>query len=113
MDKLAKTILNSMKCPVCGGQIDMIEGVSKRGNNFSCVSGPYHYGMHFIHWEMPYRIDAEHVLIFNGSHAYDIHQSYYSGIIKLPQTSIIIRDVDAENRIIDGGNFKRFAYDKA
>jgi hypothetical protein len=113
MDKLAKTILNSMKCPVCGGQIDMIEGIPKRGNNFGCVSGPYHYSVNFIHWEIPYRIDAEHVMIFHGRHAYDVHQSYYSGLIKFPQTSIIIRDIDAENRIIDGGDFKRFAYDKA
>lgn len=119
MDKVAKQILNSLKCPICGSQIDLFEWakpVSKKGNNFGCVAEPSHYGLFFVHWELPYRIEKEDVMIYNGSHLYDIQQEHYiantSGRVKITRTRIYIRDIDEEFRIIDNGVFKTFAYNK-
>jgi hypothetical protein len=117
VDKVAKLILNSLKCPVCGGQIDMIHSyISKKGNNFSCVYDPIHYALNFAYEMVVPKILHETVSIYDESHLYDIKQTHFIGqppyCIPQPRTTISIRNVDKENRIIDSGIFKTFAYNK-
>lgn len=115
MDKIAKAMLNAMKCPICGNQIDLLDWalpVSKRGNNFGCVNDCTHYSMYFVHWDQPVRIATENVIVFDGNRLYDITQEHYLGVIPFPSTKILVREIDKENRIIDGGNFSTFQYDK-
>ena len=118
MDKFAKQILNSLRCPICGGQIDMIHSyISKKGNNFSCVYDSMHYALKFAHEIAVPKILHENVMIYNESHLYDIRQTYFIGhppyCIPQNSTSIFIRDVDKEHRIIDDGVFKTFTYYKS
>jgi len=91
MDPLQKTILNSLKCPVCGGQID---GITK----FYCASNEEHYQVFFNGDTFPYIISSEKVIVYNGKHQYEIIQTINS-------TAIYIWKVDGENRrIIDKVN---------
>lgn len=115
MDKIAKAMLDSMKCPVCGGQIDLFDWarpVSKRGNNFGCVRDNSHYGMYFNHWDQPPVILSETVSVIDVNRLYDIEQKHFMGTVPFPGTTILIRDVDKEGRTIDGGRFKRLSFDK-
>lgn len=114
MDKAAKLILNSLRCPLCGGQIDLRDiTINKRGNNFVCVNNATHYAIFFVHWEQPSRIEKETVMIYDGPHLYQIVQEYYVLGRSFINTRISIRDIDPEGRIIDKGKFKSLDYKKS
>lgn len=115
MDKAAKLFLNSLRCPVCRGQVDMFDWakpVSKRGHNFGCVYENYHYGIYFVHWEQPYRIELETATVCDKSHQYEIEQRGYVPGVKMGYTQIRIWDIDAEQRLINSSNFKSFGFNK-
>jgi hypothetical protein len=91
---------------------DWAKPVSKKGNNFGCVYDPKHYGIYFVHWEMPYRIEQETVMIQDSSHEYEILQtSHYIGK-PLVGTRIRMWDIDAEGRVIESSDFKDFNFNK-
>jgi hypothetical protein len=99
MDPLLKVILNTLKCPVCGGQIDGLD-------RFYCATNAEHYHVWFESDQIPYTIVAEKVIVYNGSHQYEIMQNTNS-------TTIYIWKVDAENRRIVGANpSKPLSFDK-
>src|SRR5574339_669465 len=116
MDKVAKLILNSLKCPVCGGQIDLISWTKldrkPKDQNFSCVDDPEHYGIWFVHWEQPVRIESEQATVYEGKHQYKVFQQHWFGGVQASSTKIVISEVDPEQRIIDSVEKKIFYYDK-
>jgi hypothetical protein len=91
LDPILKALLNSMRCPVCGAQID---GVSK----FHCASNLNHYSIKFETDTWPIRILSEKVIVNGDSRQYEIIQTVDS-------TAIYIWDLDGDNnRIIKKGN---------
>lgn len=115
MDKAAKLFLNSLKCPVCGGQIDLFEWakpVSKKGNNFGCVADPSHYGIFFVHWEQPFRLEQEIATVNVNGYQYEVIQHYWMGGLKVEITTIYIHPIDPEQRRIDGSKSKCVTFQK-
>jgi hypothetical protein len=115
MDKHLKTYLNSIKCPVCGAQVDMMDWanpVSKRGCNFFCVTTPAHYGIYYVHWEQPYRLEKELAIVADKKHEFEIEQTHHISVNPVTHTDIKIYDIDGEGRIIEGHKAKRFFYQK-
>lgn len=115
MDKVAKLILNSLRCPVCRGQIDLFDWakpVSKKGHNFGCVYDPTHYGIYFVHWDIPIRIEKETAVVCDKSHQYEIEQTSYVSGQPFLHTRIRMWDIDAEQRVVNSGEFKDFGFNK-
>lgn len=120
MDKAAKLILNSLRCPICKSQIDMLSYTytkKPRPFNYCCASNTEHYGLWFIHWEQPIRIESETAIVYDGCYQYEIKQQHagpglLSSAPKPDYTEIWVREVDAENRIIDNIKPKVFSYYK-
>jgi hypothetical protein len=105
-------MLNSMRCPICGGQIDLVGWKVKqptRKYNFGCVANWEHYRFFFVHWEQPPRIEYETVTLYEGRHQYVIIQYDSNGDNNI---EIFIYEVDAENRIIDTKKPSKFSYSK-
>lgn len=91
MDPLLKAILNYLKCPVCGGQI---EGVSR----FYCAASRDHYNVRFGSDTAPYIIASEKVILSDGTRQYEIIQNANS-------TTIYVWKVNGDNiRIVDKVN---------
>ena len=116
MDKVAKLMLNSLRCPVCGGQIDLISYTKldrkPKDQNFSCVYDPEHYGVFLVHWEQPPRIEIEQATVYEGKHKFHVKQYYYFNGVQNQFTNIVIREVDPEHRVVDKVMPKEFHYDK-
>ncbi len=115
MDKVAKLILNSLRCPVCRGQIDLFDAakpVSKRGHNFGCVYEPEHYGVYFVHWDLPIRIEKETAIICDKSRQFEIEQTSYVSGQPFLSTRIRMWDIDPEGRVINSSEFKDFNFNK-
>jgi hypothetical protein len=120
MDKAAKLILNSLRCPICKSQIDMLGHAQlshkkQRPYNYCCASNAEHYGLWFIHWEQPIRIESETAIVYDGCYQYEIKQQHSGPGLLAPKpdyTEITVRKVDAENRIIDNIKPKVFDYYK-
>jgi hypothetical protein len=116
MDKIAKQILNSLRCPVCGGQIDLISWTKlerkPKDQNFSCVYDPEHYGIWFVHWEQPVRLEMERATVYEGSHQYQVFQQHWINGARATSTKVVISEVDPEHRIIETKDKKVFQYDK-
>ncbi len=124
MDPVVKAFLNSLKCPVCKSQIDLFQAKKKDGNNFACVQDYTHYAIFLVHWEQPLRIESEDVRVYKGKYLYDIKQHHYLpgnnhfglgpgfGPLRCDKTTIIVREIDKEFRIIEKLEAKSFEYDK-
>jgi len=67
MNPFFKKIINLMKCPICGGQL---EGIS----NFYCVYDKKHYALYINNYDVVFQIIKEEVLIFDKLKAYEILQ---------------------------------------
>lgn len=85
MDPLLKYIVNAMKCPLCGGQI---EGSS---HWFYCVLNADHYTVCIPGEEPPWLIISEKVMLNDNARQYEIIQEPNS-------TAIYIWEIDAEGR---------------
>lgn len=107
MDKATKIILNFLKCPLCGSQIDMFIDKGKR-YNYACSSVSEHYKIWFHCTGYPAGVLVESVTIYDGSHQYEIIQNLFTDI----KTDIIIKSVDPEFRIVDKNKPKLFTYKK-
>jgi hypothetical protein len=116
MDKVAKLILNSLKCPVCGGQIDLLDWTKleqkPKDQNFSCVYDPEHYGVWLVHWEHPIRLEFERATVYEGHHQYMVSQHHWMEGVPHQRTTVLIRKVDPEHRILDTEKPKLFTYDQ-
>lgn len=95
---------------------DWANPVSKKGNNFGCVADPSHYGLFFVHWEQPYRIEQEVATVNVDDYQYEVIQ--YSWMMGKPNilTSIYIHPIDPEQRRVDGAaskciNFQKHLFD--
>jgi len=111
MDPIAKQILNSLRCPICKSQIDLLDWKNPTGSpkyNFSCAADWQHYRLFFQHWDYPYRIEYETVWLFEGRFLYSVTQKDGG------DTEITLLDIDPENRILDGQKDKKpsFTYNK-
>lgn len=115
MDPLAKKILNSLKCPICGGQIDLLsynKPTSRKGNNFGCVVDQMHYALFFVHWEDPVRIEKEVVWLYEGTYLYEVVQEHYFLGRPIPGTDIYMKPVDPEHRVLDNVKPKYLHFNK-
>lgn len=116
MDPAVKAFLNSLRCPICKHQIDIMGGKDKRGNNYSCVSVPSHFSFLYITWDGPLRLEREDVHVYSGKYLYEIRQYHWTGgaiiLKKKEETIIYIKEVDKEFRIIEKDKVQRFQYDK-
>lgn len=109
MDPLVKQMLNSLKCPVCKGQVDLMDYGNQTRNkkfNYCCVNNWEHYRLFFVHWEPVLRIEYEMVVLYEGRHQYSIWQ------FENNSTSIFISEVDAENRVLENVDATQFVYNK-
>jgi hypothetical protein len=99
MDPIIKAKLNSLKCPVCQGQVDVLDWRGPEGQpkfNYCCVSAWGHYRLLMN----DYIVQYETVVIYEGKHRYEIRQNLGDIPTFSGQTTIYICDVDAENRAI-------------
>ena len=113
MDPLVKIILNSLKCPICQSQIDLLDWKDKRQGkhyNFGCVNNWEHYRLFLVHWEPVLRVEYETVVVYEGRHKYEVSQSENN------VTDIFIYNVDPEGRVIEQkdkpGPSSKFSYNK-
>lgn len=116
MDKVAKQLLNSLRCPICSGQIDLLDWTKleskPKDQNFSCVHDPEHFGIFLVHWEQPIRLEQERATVYDGKYRYRVTQYHYFNDIPNPRTHIEIREVDPEHRIKELISMKEFFYQK-
>lgn len=111
MNRDLKFLLNSLKCPICSAQIDIISCGS--GANYGCVNNTSHYVLKILDEEFPYtKIFKEKIKFTKNSKLYIIEQIYGENI-----SNIWIYSVDLENRIIESRkrkykiiNFKLFDF---
>lgn len=110
MDKAAKILLNNLKCPICGGQIDLYNfnqlNPRSTGFNFCCARDFQDYQMWYPHWEPGSQISYDMVILYDRNLKFRIDQTYYNG-----KTNIDIWEVDPEhNRRKEES--KNFSYEK-
>ena len=110
MNKAVKLVLNSLRCPICLGQVDLIDYMAPRAKstayNFGCATQYDHYRLWFPHWETN-KISYDVVQVYEGRYLHIILQRYPAR-----QTSIETRQVDPEKRLIDTIPSKVFNYNK-
>jgi len=63
--------------------------------NFCCVNNWQHYRVFYVHWEQPFNIEYETVILYEGKHKYEIHQ-YETDV-----TNMLVYKVDPEGRVLD------------
>lgn len=116
MDKATKVLLNSLKCPVCGGQIDLLDWTKSerkpKDQNFSCVYDPEHYGIWLVHWEQPIRLEVEQAIVYENAYQYKVIQRHYLNGTSVNLTTVTIREVDPEHRMLENVETKLFQYPK-
>ena len=111
---LFKTLLNSLRCPICKSQIDY-------DKIYGCASNIDHYVISFIDdFDIP-KIQKEIINIYDDKHRYKIIKEHSTPV----KITINICDVDAERRVIfsfkelkivteiDAFNFDKFVIKKA
>jgi len=118
MDPLAKRLLNSLRCPICKSQIDLLSFTkNKKGNNFGCAQDQNHYAIFLVHWDLPFRVEQEDVQVYSGKYLYEIRQNHYVSpptipAVKCNETLIFIKEVDKEFRVIEKGKLQHFQYNQ-
>lgn len=110
MDPLVKALLNSLRCPLCKGQMDL-KNVStrKKDFNFFCVNNFEHYAIFLNHWNLPPKIEEDAVIIYEKEKQFRVYQQYFS-----PDgyTQITVRETDLEGRLIENSPPSVFSYNK-
>lgn len=123
MDPLVKAVLNSLKCPLCGGQIDLLDWRSVKKTdpqyNYCCVADWQHYRLFIDSNKNPGFIEYETVIFYDGKYQYQIVQENRAqSLISFPVTAIWLREVDAENRVLEKKDSRKksllpdFSFDK-
>lgn len=114
LNPVAKKLLNTLKCPICGGQIDMLEHISngKYRPNFGCASNIEHFCIHIVMEDPPIRIVTELVTAYSGKYKYDVIQEHSILDDTLASTKILINEVDMEHRIVNPLISKKIEFKK-
>lgn len=116
MDPIAKRILNMLKCPICNGQIDLLDfSTSKRKSkdcNFCCVNDPEHFAIWLVHWEQPIRLELERAIVYEGKYQYEVIQNHCFIGSSATNTLIYTRKIDAENRVLESSKVNVFSFGK-
>ena len=122
MDKVIKLFLNSLRCPICRSQVDLINIVPGSGRrsssntplNYGCASNMEHYRFWLPTQDPPPYIANDRVITYENDYYYQIDQTYppAAGTYYHGDTFIFIRKTDAEHRILDKSPTKSFKYDK-
>jgi|SRR5208282_1449590 len=94
MDPILKKIVNTLKCPICGSQIEGLEGA------FYCVYNREDYCVYISHYDDIIRVERESIMIFEGTRLYHVLQVYEED--KNNWTEFYIFPIDAEKRLIEG-----------
>jgi hypothetical protein len=99
VNPLARQLLNTLKCPLCGGLIDILEWKQALANavkfNFCCVNDWEHYHLFLQYWDNPIEIQYERVCIYDGACQFDVLQTNATN-----QTDIHFYTIDPEKRIL-------------
>lgn len=109
MNKATKKFLNSLKCPICQCQIDLISNrnysgiihndIGYLGINFGCVNNPTHYGLN-LDMDVSETDNGSYLIIYESSIVnnikvqYEIIQHYTQD----GHTKLIIWAIDPEGR---------------
>lgn len=105
-----KNFLNSLKCPVCQGQIDIVSN-KKSQYNFGCSNNYLHFTF-FINDRSTATydqdgeiinpmIEQERVIVDRDSFRYEIIQNYICLTPDEIDTIIYVNKIDAEGNVID------------
>ena len=115
-----KEFLNSLKCPICNSQIDILPNkhyLERLNFNYGCSSDCEHYAIRLDHnygsfvqgiasrhsIKMQPELIKEQVIIYSGKYKYVIVKKYNTFTPHLTISSII---VDPERRVVDNINIK-------
>lgn len=109
MDKEVKALLNSLRCPICGGLIDMFEGEVKKRINYACAADVHHYGIWLDTLELPAYIEEEYVEIIHNFKFYLIVQ-FHNRFFNKHQTNILVGEVNGDGNVIEGKVKKQFTF---
>lgn len=95
-----KKLLNSLSCPICKAQIDIISGRCSslyKGYDYGCVINFDHYVL-YISGVGNYspKIEKEAVAIYNDKHKYQLVKTYLDNQVK---TEITVFNIDPEGRV--------------
>ena len=96
MDKQIKALLNSLRCPVCGAQIDIAGMGISRAYNYCCAAYPPEYMLWVDDLLSVPKIRYDKVVIYDGSKKYITDQGYVAN-----ETVFDIWNVDAEGNVKD------------
>jgi hypothetical protein len=99
MNKVAKNILNSLRCPLCQSSVDLYDFATERQKpdvyyNFHCINNNDHFEVWFPHWAEICQIDNDVVRIYYNNNYYRIGQYYPN-----QATYINIGKFGGENRL--------------
>lgn len=109
MNSPLKQFLNSLYCPICGGQIDCI--LNNRQFNYGCASNIEHYRLWIDRTDVfPPIVEYEVVVFYENCLRYLIRQHYKIATVDF--TEINISKTNAENVVIDHIPIKSLTYDK-
>jgi hypothetical protein len=95
MDKQLKALFDSLRCPVCGAQIDLAGKGISRQYNYCCADNNNEYVLHISELS----ITHDRAIIYDRNNKYIIVQNY-----DVKQTIFDILKVDAEGNITDWNN---------
>ncbi len=114
MDSVQKAYLNTLRCPLCKGQLDMSMGIKRALGSWICVNDPEHFGLSFANDDPPTcRISEEKLQLYHDKFLFIIIQSRFD-LQGNPQTktSMLIKPIDREGRVIEGVKTKSSFFDK-
>lgn len=102
INKSLKLFLNGLKCPLCKSPVDIS---SDKKYNFACASDFNHYRVsipisNFYDQDLPPFIQEEIVIMNDGKVQYGIQQKHIC-MHGESETSILIKKIDAEGRIVE------------
>ena len=112
MDPIVKQFINGLKCPLCQGQIDIIDWkirYSVRKHNFCCVNNWEHYRL-FLNQSNIIINEYETIVIYDQKKKYEIIQD---NVPDDNYTTINIYQVDAENRVLEKEKNYSFTFKKS
>lgn len=116
MDKVLKAFLNTLKCPICGGLIDIFDGSNfgiHRRMNYACAQDHTHYALSITNDPYPF-IGEEYVDVLDGKHKYHIQQYHYFHLgQRTSNTRIIIFDLDGDNNPLPNPRKEDFYFKKS
>lgn len=113
MDPVIKQFLNSLRCPVCKGQIDLIDSKNLKQQfkvyNYGCAQNYDHYVINYFNAH-GYRLEKEMLHIHDASHRYEVRKSYTVPGSKLIEVILSVFKTDAEGRVKDDVHLKSLSF---